>query len=150
MKRIRYVSRFGGALLPGGIEALAREAAEHNRQNDITGMLLATGDLFFQIIEGPRLAVDALFNRIESDPRHTDVLVLSVEVGSLTRLCPDWSMKGVDLSLDATDRMAPLKALLNVVIEQHRVMTMAREALERSAWNLFVQAELDELHKTGG
>ncbi len=147
MKRIRYVSRFRQPMLPSAIEELARNAAEHNRKNDITGMLLATGDLFFQIIEGPRKAIDDLFENIRADPRHCNVMVLSEEFGTFSRICPDWSMKSVDLSLDATEQMLPVKALLQLIFEQNRVVEMTRDALERSAWNLFLRAELKDLER---
>ena len=150
MKRIRYVSHCSQQMSQFAIEALARSAAEYNRQNDITGLLLANGGLFFQILEGPRNAVESLFERIRVDPRHGNVIVLSEEFGNFIRICPDWSMKTVDLSVDASEQMIPLKALLQLLCEQNRLVEMTREALERSAWNLIVEAELKDLKLGAG
>ena len=148
MKRIRYASRFTAPMLPSAIETLAREAAEYNARNGITGMLIASGDLFFQIIEGPKDKVDELYNRILQDPRHTDVVTLLVEQApALIRLCPDWAMKKVDLGMAATERMDPVRALLSLLVEHQRLVGHLRETLERTTWRLFIEAELDDLHR---
>lgn len=148
MKRIRYASRFAKPLLAGQIEILAREAAEYNARNDITGLLIASGDLFFQIIEGPRLKIDELYGRILQDSRHTDVVTLSVEQSpALLRICPDWAMKKVDLGLEAKERMEPVKALLELLVEHQRLLDHLRDTLERTTWRLFLQAELDSLQR---
>jgi hypothetical protein len=148
MKRIRYASRFAKPMLAGQIEALAREAAEHNARNDITGLLIASGDLFFQIIEGPRLKVDELYGRILQDPRHTDVVTLMVEQApGLARLCPDWAMRKIDLGLEATERMEPVRALLGLLVAHQELVGQVREALERTTWRIFLNAELEQLHR---
>jgi len=131
------------------IQALGREAAEFNSQHDITGALLATGDVFFQLIEGPRLEIDNLFARIKTDPRHQDVVLLSMEDGALTRLCPDWTMKTVDLSLDAADDMLPVRALIQLIFDQHKIIDTAVDALEKSTWHMLLQAELKDMERGG-
>ena len=54
-------------------------------------MLVASGELFFQLIEGPDAAIDALFARIIADDRHRNVTIVGVEQGDVRRMCPDWS-----------------------------------------------------------
>ncbi len=44
-----------------------------NRRDGITGILLHVKDTFFQILEGPEDAVEALYAKILLDPRHTKV-----------------------------------------------------------------------------
>lgn len=41
-----------------------------NASVGVTGMLLFSGGSFFQVLEGPSDAVDAIYNRIARDPRH--------------------------------------------------------------------------------
>ncbi len=102
MKRIKYISRFAAPMTARDIERIAAQSAAKNRKLGITGLLMATGGVFFQVIEGPDDALDKLYSRILRDPRHRDVLTLRVEEGNLTRLFPGWEMKKVDLDT-ATD-----------------------------------------------
>ena len=52
-KRIHYISSFAGQMSDNEIEVLASQAAKKNAEHDITGVLMAKGGVFFQIIEGP-------------------------------------------------------------------------------------------------
>lgn len=67
--------------------------SRHNNERDgITGALICRGDLFLQLLEGPRSAVTATFQRILGDDRHLDVML----IGSgyiKTRLFPKWHMR---------------------------------------------------------
>lgn len=68
-------------------------------------------------------------------------------VPALVRLCPDWAMKKIDLGIEASDRMEPIRALLSLLVEHQRLVGRLREALERTTWRLFIEAELEELHR---
>jgi hypothetical protein len=48
----------------------------NNTKSNISGLLLYKGGNFMQAIEGPKTAVQALFERIQKDPRHTGVFKL--------------------------------------------------------------------------
>ncbi|HOC99405.1 MAG TPA: BLUF domain-containing protein [Myxococcota bacterium] len=150
MKRVRYVSRFRENMSPAAIQALAREASEFNSGHQITGALLATGQIFFQMIEGPRQEIDALWSKIKADPRHVDVVILSSEEGGLSRLCPDWSMKTIDLSIDASEATLPLRTLIQLIFDQHKIIDSAVEALEKATWNMLLKAELNDMERIAG
>ena len=49
---------------------------DNNARANITGLLLYKGGNFMQAIEGPKAAVQALYERIQNDPRHTGVYKL--------------------------------------------------------------------------
>ena len=85
-------------------------------------MLVATDSKFYQLIEGPDRAIDALYKRIEKDPRHTNVKQLHAESGQLDRLCPNWSMLNVDLTLLEHERLAPAQVLLSRVLSKHQIL----------------------------
>ena len=76
MKRIKYVSRFAKPFSEPELEQLADLAAAKNKDLDVTGVLITSGGVFFQVLEGPEEAVDDIFAAIEADSRHTDLLVL--------------------------------------------------------------------------
>lgn len=138
IKQIKYISRFAKPMKEADIEALAQAAAKKNAELGVTGVLLASGGLFFQVLEGPKEAVDALFETIVADRRHEQVLVLGVREGVETRLFESWSMGKVDLDASAEQRLDPLRAILSAVFEQRNVLDGLVGALERGAWHELV------------
>ena len=86
-----YISRPFGFDEPtlGGILLDARRC---NRRDDITGALLVRQDIYMQLLEGPRKAVEMAYQRIRQDDRHTDIRsVRRLDTG--TRLFADWAMR---------------------------------------------------------
>jgi blue light- and temperature-responsive anti-repressor len=63
----------------------------NNVKVGVTGALLFTTSGFAQVLEGQMDAVEATFERIQSDMRHSDVTVLSF-LPVERRSFPDWSM----------------------------------------------------------
>ena len=93
--RLVYTSR---NLLQGTEEErvaiVAQILATSQRNNGkvgVTGALLFNSGCFAQVLEGPRVAVEATFERIQRDPRHGDVSVLQCEPVE-SRGFPNWSM----------------------------------------------------------
>jgi hypothetical protein len=67
-------------------------ARRNNERDQITGALICRGDLYLQMLEGPRSAVTATFHRILADDRHLDVMLIGS--GDIkTRLFPTWYMR---------------------------------------------------------
>lgn len=58
-------------LAEGDIEQILVQSRRNNSARDVTGMLLFGDGRILQILEGPADAVDALYARIEKDPRHS-------------------------------------------------------------------------------
>jgi hypothetical protein len=134
MKRLKYVSRYARDLTDTQLEALTRQAAEKNAGLDVTGILISSGRLFIQVLEGPAAAVDGIFARIREDSRHRDVLVLDVEEDCAERLFPDWSMRRFSLDVAAAERMEPLREILETVMEHRERIQSLTAVLERSLW----------------
>lgn len=103
-----YVSSTKG-LLKSELDEILDTAIEFNAKNDITGFLLHDGTYFVQYLEGPKISVDNLLNKISKDPRHACFTVL--EYGSIKqRVCPTWEMKLllIDKNVDTFPEL-PLK-----------------------------------------
>jgi hypothetical protein len=101
--QLGYVSTQTRPMSPADLLDLLNSARAFNQRVNITGLLLHREDSFFQVIEGERRAVLALFERIRRDPRHQRVEVLFQE-HCPTREFADWRMgfvelDGVDLRL---------------------------------------------------
>jgi hypothetical protein len=141
VKRIKYVSRYSRPLDAKQLEALGEAAAEKNRSIGVTGVLMASGGLFYQVIEGPAEAVDGLYAAIMADERHTDLVLLSVEDDAPSRFFPDWSMKMVNLDAASHVRLLPLKVLMTAVFEQRRLVDNMVWAIERTLKHEMREAE---------
>ena len=69
-------------------------ARRNNARDGITGCLVCREDLFLQLLEGPRDAVIATYERILRDDRHANIVTLrSNDIEP--RLFPDWTMRHV-------------------------------------------------------
>ena len=77
--RLLYVSRAVPGFDQEELAALLRRSQSHNAAQGITGALCFSGELFLQVLEGGRDAVNRLYNRISTDPRHRDVELLTYE-----------------------------------------------------------------------
>ncbi|MER2045813.1 MAG: diguanylate phosphodiesterase [Pantoea agglomerans] len=58
------------------LNGLALKANKVNKSSSITGILLFNGTHFFQLLEGPEAAVNAVYSRICQDPRHHNLVEL--------------------------------------------------------------------------
>ncbi len=134
LKRIHYISSFVHEMSAVEIEELASQAAKKNAENEITGVLMAKGGLFFQIIEGPEENIDELFTHILKDPRHEKIITLGIQVGDLKRLFPKWHMKEINLDTATSERLQPVRAIIDAVQAQASIIENLTEALAASAW----------------
>jgi len=134
LKRISYISKFTRPFTRDEIDKLASDAADKNRSLGVTGMLMSSGGIFYQVLEGPVDAVDNLYRKIASDPRHQDVLVLSTQEEVEDRQFPSWAMKKVDLDEGALSRLEPIKAVLDAIVVQRETMQQLMRVLSRSVW----------------
>jgi len=66
-------------------------ARRNNQRLNVTGALMFTANGFVQVLEGPRAAVDQLFQAIKKDARHENVSVLMFAPVA-ERAFPHWSM----------------------------------------------------------
>jgi Sensors of blue-light using FAD len=64
---------------PADLTALLAECREKNSKVGLTGMLLYSDRAFFQVLEGDRPVVEALFEKLTMDERHERVTKLVLE-----------------------------------------------------------------------
>ena len=95
--RLLYASRAAAPVTPELIEALLTECRARNPALGVTGLLCHGGEVFMQVLEGGREAVNALYAQIVADPRHRDVALLHFEEVSERRFA-GWTMGQVNLA----------------------------------------------------
>lgn len=132
VKRITYVSRFAKPFSESELEKLGEASSERNRRLGVTGVLMTSGGIFFQILEGPEEAVDKIYSAISADPRHTDLVVLELEHDVRQRNYPDWSMKTINLDAASHVRLLPLKVMMETVFEQQLLIDKMLWAIDRT------------------
>ena len=95
--RLMYVSRASDSVNQNELVAILKKSKANNAAPGITGVLCFSAGIFLQVLEGGRSQVSALYNKIATDPRHHDVVLLSYEeVGE--RSFAGWSMGRANLA----------------------------------------------------
>jgi len=117
---------------------LFSQVRPNNKRQQITGALLLSQDAFVQILEGEESAVRALFAKIEKDPRHDSVALLSTGIVA-ERVFSRWAMAKVaddgesDIPLIANTRGISEAASRGTTPEQNLVLDVMRQAARGEA-----------------
>jgi hypothetical protein len=100
--RLFYVSTAVGPQTTTVTGSLLEHSRKKNQAEGVTGILCQGKGLYLQVLEGPRPAVNATYQRITADTRHKRIELLSY-AHITERQYGHWSMALVDLS--ASDPM---------------------------------------------
>ena len=95
--RLLYASRAANEFDADALNLIVKQSKRNNQEHGVTGLLCYSGNLFMQVLEGGRGAVNRIYNRIASDPRHGDVELLCYEEIDERRFA-GWSMGQVEVS----------------------------------------------------
>ena len=95
--RLMYCSRTIDTIAQDDLNAIVSKSRTNNPSHGITGVLCCSGKIFLQVLEGGRMEVNALYNKISNDPRHKDVMLLCYEEIE-ERNFSHWSMGQVSLA----------------------------------------------------
>ena len=103
----------------------------HNDVAGVTGLLFTDGMRFLQVLEGERAAVSTTFQRIQADPRHHAVVILSDrEIDK--RQFGKWAM-AYKLSTDSDETLnSKLRKLLEEAPEHIRQTFLGLVAARRA------------------
>lgn len=89
--QVAYLSSAQAGLSDGDVHDILRASKRNNVPAGISGMLLLIDQVFFQVLEGDKNAVEVTLDRISRDIRHSGIIhVLATERPE--RHFPDWSM----------------------------------------------------------
>ena len=73
------------------LHELLEKARRNNHTLGITGLMIYAGGKFFQVLEGDPEQVQNLMEKIEQDPRHNKIVVMSTDLG-VKRHFGQWAM----------------------------------------------------------
>lgn len=91
MLQLVYISTANLPVSEPVLEAILAASRRNNDKVGVTGLLVAGGRRFLQVLEGPGQAVLATYARIQTDPRHKAFVLLSCKQVE-ERSFGDWSM----------------------------------------------------------
>ena len=91
MRQIAYFSTAAEPQTDALVHAILVTSRIHNRCNGISGLLVAGGNRFLQVLEGDKNVVDPLYAAIRRDPRHLAITTL-LDRPILARSFADWTM----------------------------------------------------------
>lgn len=74
------------------LASILLDARRCNARDGITGALICRADLYLQLLEGPKRAVEDCYARIRRDDRHIEPRLL-MKRSIKTRLFPEWDMR---------------------------------------------------------
>lgn len=113
--RLAYASRASHGISSQLIREILDSSQRNNPARGLTGILCCNADTFLQALEGPRNAINTLYNRLTEDNRHKDLTILDYEEISVRRYA-NWSMgwagakqanRELFLKYSCSDRLAP-------------------------------------------
>lgn len=91
MIRIIYISTSRAEIVKNELDAILLVSRRNNRNFGVTGLLVAGGRRFLQVLEGPEGAVMQTYDRIKADQRHFATVLLSKQ-SIVERNFADWDM----------------------------------------------------------
>lgn len=89
--RLIYASRLVVPLTKTETQHILAASLRRNNTLSVSGYLCVSAAYALQCLEGPRGAVNSVYNLVAADPRHTDVTLLRY-VEAWRRLFPVWEM----------------------------------------------------------
>jgi hypothetical protein len=130
--RLLYISTARQPHASITLDAILRTSRRNNADADVTGLLIAGGRRFLQILEGPEHGVRRTYQRICQDPRHFAPVVLKDGLVE-DRLFAAWAMgfqpagtpaRGGSIDDDVAALVAPIedpavKAYFQGFVRQH-------------------------------
>ena len=108
------------------IHDILKTARRNNQRDQITGLLVAGGNRYLQVIEGPKAETEALYDAIRADKRHLAVSTLLCR--SIYQRCFDnWAMAfRRDPKLDEVDSFPQIVRYLTDQVEDDRLKGQIR------------------------
>lgn len=97
MHHLIYLSRATQPMSEEALATLLHQARHYNAQHGLTGVLAYGNGQFMQLLEGEQSAINTLYERIQRDPRHEN-LVRFADKAITQRSFSTWSMAFVPLA----------------------------------------------------
>jgi hypothetical protein len=120
INQLVYVSQATRKMSTEDLNAILRTAKDNNQHIDVTGSLFYNGGWFLQVLEGPLETLNALYKKIEKDPRHKNSRVLYNEPAKF-RTFTRWSMNMTNLENRQADKYDQLVEVIDAAQTDRKI-----------------------------
>lgn len=120
INQLVYVSQSIRKMSTEDLNEIQRTAKNNNQHIDVTGSLFYNGGWFLQVLEGPLETLNALYKKIENDPRHKNSRVLYNEPAKF-RTFTRWSMNMTNLDNRQTDKYDQLIEVIDAAKTDRKI-----------------------------
>jgi Sensors of blue-light using FAD len=131
--RLIYASELFAPLAKHALQHILATAERNNAELGITGYLCVSPQYALQCLEGPRDAVNRLYNTIAADSRHKNVTIIRY-AEPWRRLFPEWYMGHSNELLSAAPESArwrDAKGFNPYLVESDLIENVIEELCER-------------------
>lgn len=139
--RLVYMSQATPGLEDADLQGILATARERNPARGVTGLLLYSNGVFFQLLEGPEPILIRLVGSIAGDPRNHSLEMLAID-RDVERLFDGWAMAYLPLDSPAGGRIRAT-AGLNTLDDLRALIERGRQPFD-----VFLNAILEEMVAT--
>ncbi|APE07462.1 hypothetical protein BM528_00815 [Alteromonas sp. RW2A1] len=96
IRQLVYRSRASAQMSQVDLDKVTSDSLPFNLNNDVTGILLFDGEYFFQVLEGESNLIAGLYEHIQKDPRHGNIVKIT-DNAIHQRDFGDWALRTIKL-----------------------------------------------------
>jgi hypothetical protein len=120
INQLVYISQSTRKMSAEGLGEIHKVAKNNNQDLDVTGSLFYNGGWFLQVLEGPLATLNALYKKIEQDPRHKNSRILYNEPATF-RTFTRWSMNMTNLDDRQADKYEQLIEVIDAAKTDRKI-----------------------------
>ena len=120
MRQIVYFSTASGRQDAAVLDEIVAKSRAYNLRDGVTGLLVAGGHRYLQVIEGPEAAIERLAGRLRRDDRHLAMSVL------IDRQIDSRSFDGWSMAFKREPRLGEYATFDDIVAQMRRQITDAK------------------------
>ncbi|MYN06498.1 BLUF domain-containing protein [Pseudoduganella aquatica] len=120
INQLVYISQATRKMSSEALLEILKTAKENNQTMDVTGSLFYNGGWFLQVLEGPLETLNALYRKIEKDPRHKHSRILYNEPAKF-RTFTRWSMNMTNLDDRQADKYDQLVEVIDAAKTDRKI-----------------------------
>jgi len=144
MIELVYTSLCAPDSRPDDVQQILQSSHINNPATGVTGLLCFDGQRYVQILEGPKDAVNTLYDKIHADPRHREIELLHMG-GIESRSFDDWRMAYESMPNNTLGPLAEQMAVMSFEQAEERLHVAAEDSFGARMFALF----MDEPEKMG-
>ncbi|MCI4665317.1 MAG: BLUF domain-containing protein [Neomegalonema sp.] len=134
-----YISKANQFFSKQQLNRLAESSKRKNEAQQVSGALIECEGLFIQTLEGDEAVINNILNKIQRDPRHSEVTIVSIDAAPMRRYA-HWSMG----CFSVPRSMLPAEIFEPNVLHRKIITPAAKQHIER------LQEDFYRAHRVAG